>query len=155
MVGTAQLVWADRFFLTIFCFGKDNFMLTMTWKMLQECHTKSGGLTAETLRHLGLRNPLPPGWRDKLIGSNISQESFDLALAGRDILKSKKGGYRKCGDTPEEEAVIAKIRSLKLELKNQERLLGVMRADRFRSAKQAEAEELRETARLRHLGFLP
>lgn len=58
--------------------------ITLTRDLLNRCRT-NGAFTSATTDALGLAGPLVAGWGERLIGTEISRESYRRALTGRYI----------------------------------------------------------------------
>lgn len=56
--------------------------VTISKKMMNDFRTKRGGFSGETIRALGLGFPLSSKWHKKLIGTRISRDAYNAAMAG-------------------------------------------------------------------------
>lgn len=62
--------------------------VTLTAELVIKCRTPRNGFTNATLRALDVRPPLIKGWVRRLVGKQISRESYRQALLGRTIYNS-------------------------------------------------------------------
>lgn len=62
--------------------------VTLTAELVIRCRTPRNGFTNATLRALDVRPPLIKGWVGRLVGKQISRESYRQALLGRTIYNS-------------------------------------------------------------------
>lgn len=60
--------------------GKD--IVVVTRRMFNDCRSLRGGFLAETIKAFGLSFPLRKNWHKKVIGSRITREAYEAALAG-------------------------------------------------------------------------
>jgi hypothetical protein len=63
-------------------------LVTLTAELVMKCRTPRNGFTNATLRALDVRPPLIKGWVGRLVGKQVSRESYRQALMGRTIYNS-------------------------------------------------------------------
>ncbi len=62
--------------------------ITLTPELIFRLRTSKGGFTNATLRAVGLKRPLERGWPQRMVGLEITSESYLEALKGRNFYRS-------------------------------------------------------------------
>ena len=84
--------------------------MQITEERLEKLRTPAGGYNAATLRALGLTWPVRKGWRDRLLGTWIEEETWRTALeAARGPGKKWKKKSRKSEETKRRERALRPI----------------------------------------------
>lgn len=69
--------------------------VTLTKQMIGDLQTSYGGFTAATLSALGIAWPPAQKWRRKLVGTSITEEAYEAALAGKSVIRPKTAKTRR------------------------------------------------------------